>query len=138
MVWSFLDSSFGFPCLCTGITRPTFQNIGTIALFTERFMVSVWYLSAMVPGLCRCFGAILSGPSALFFFLSFIASFTVFHLNFLPSISTSFIAFTVFLFCFSFLFVVWTLLLLIIVGAFPWIMVRSSPLSVKLYASICR
>ena len=62
---------------CRGLTRSTFQIFGIFALFTERFLVSVRYPSAMGPRWCKWFGAIRSGPSALLFFVSLIASFTV-------------------------------------------------------------
>ena len=98
-----LDSSMGFPGLCRGITRPTFQMFGIFALFTERFMVSVRNLSAVVPRWCKWIGAILSGPSALILFVSLIAYFTALHLNILPSISSSlFSLFLEYFFCFSF------------------------------------
>ena len=48
-----LDSFVGLAGLCRGITRPTFQMFGIFALFTEKFMVSVRYLSPMGP---RCVG----------------------------------------------------------------------------------
>ena len=44
-----IESLMGFPGLCRGTTRPTFQMFGIFALFTERFMLSVRYLSTMEP-----------------------------------------------------------------------------------------
>ena len=44
---------------------------GIFALFPERFMVAVRYLSAMGPRWCKWIGAILSGPSALLFGVSY-------------------------------------------------------------------
>ena len=99
---SFICSSLGFPGLRRGITRPRFQNFGIFALFTEKFMASVRYFKAMGPRWFEWIGAILSGPSALLFFVSCIASFTVLHFNILSTISSFFIVLNVFLFCFSF------------------------------------
>ena len=96
-----LDSSMSFHGLCSGISRPTCQMLGISAL-TERFMASVRYLSAMGPRWCRRIDAILSMPSAILFLVSLIASFTVLHLNILPSISSFLIVLSVFIFCFSF------------------------------------
>ena len=95
-----LDSSMGFPGLCRDITRPTFQMLGIFSLFTEKFLVSVRYLSAMGPRWCKWIGAILSRPSSLLFFVSLIASFTVLHLNILPSVSSFLIVLSVNLFSF--------------------------------------
>ena len=97
-----LDSSMVLPGWCRGITRPTFQMFRIFALFRERFMVSVRYISAMGSGWCEGIGAVLSGLSVLLFFVSLIASFTVLHLNILPSISSFFIVLRVLLFCFLF------------------------------------
>ena len=65
-----LDPSMGFPGLCRGRTRPTFQMFRIFALFTERFMVSVRQLSAMGPRLCEWIGSIPSMPIALLFSVS--------------------------------------------------------------------
>ena len=91
----------------------------------------------MGPRWCIGIGPILSWPSASLLFVSPIASFTVLHLNILPSISSFLIVLCVFLLFFIFLGVL-SVLFVELVGAFPWIMVRSSFLSVKVYGSICR
>ena len=130
-----LDSSIDFPGLCRGITRPTLQMLGIFALFTERFMVSVRYLSAVGHRWSKWIGAILSGPSALLFFVSLIVSFTVLQLNIMPSISSFHIVISISFLFFIFL-GVWSVLLVKLIGAIPWIMVGSSFLSVKVYGTV--
>ena len=97
----FLDSSMGFPGLCRGITRSTFQMFRIFALFTKSFMVSVRYLSCMGP---RCVSglALFYLGLAPYFSFSLIASINVLHLNILPSISSFLIVLRVYLFCSSF------------------------------------
>ena len=104
-----------FSGLCRGITRSTFQIFGIFALFTESFLVSVRYLNAIGPRCCNWFGAVLSGPSALLFFVSLIASFTVLHWHRFPV----FVLFLVcFFFCYSFFLGVWSILLMKILAHF--------------------
>ena len=94
-------------------------------------MVSVRYLSANGY---YWIGAILLGTSALLFFVSY----SFFHcvtLKLCPLFPVS--LFLVYFLFFIFL-GVWSVLLVKIVRAFPWITVRSSDLSIKIYGSDCR
>ena len=122
-----------FSGLCRGITRSTFQMFGIFAVFTESFLVSVRYLSAIGPRCCNWFGAILSGPSALLLFVYLIASVTVLHWNILPSVSSFLIVLSVFLF---FIFLgVWSILLMNILAHFlgSWVVFLASN-----YMAVCR
>ena len=65
-----------------------FPDVRIVAVFTERFMMSVKYLSAIGLILCKWIGATLLGPTVLVSFLSLIASFTVLQLNDLSLISS--------------------------------------------------
>ena len=127
------DSSMGFSGLCRGITRRTFQMFGILALFTKKFMVLERYLSAMGLDVVSGLALFYLGPW-LYFSLCLISSFTVLR-TFCLLFPVSYLFLVYFLSVFHFS-PWWSVLLVKLVAAFPWIM-ASSFLSVKLYGSVC-
>ena len=125
-----LDSSMGFPGLCRGITRPNFQLLGCLhclkdGLWCQWGISLLWSLDDV-----RELALFYLGPASFFSFWLWLLLSLCNTWTFCPRFSVS-----LFFLCISLLFLiflgVWNVLLVELIGAFPWIM-ASSLLSAKI------